>query len=57
LTSGDSVLDVDVTSSVGEKGSIKIRYHLADDETLVVTVELLQPITIKMIRLKEETKP
>ena len=57
MTSGESVLDVDFTSSVGEKGSIKNRYHLANDETLVVPVELLQPITIKMIRLKEETKP
>jgi len=38
-------------------GSLKLRYHLANDDTLVVTVELPKPITIKMIRHNEETKP
>ena len=54
---GDAVLDVAFTSGSGDKGTIKIRYHLVNDDTLVVTVELPQPITIKMIRLNEETKP
>ena len=54
---GDAVLEVGFTSGTGEKGSIKIRYHLANDDTLVLTLELPQPITIKMIRLNEETKP
>ena len=54
---GDAVLDVAFTSGSGDKGSLKLRYHLANDDTLVVTVELPQPITIKMIRHNEETKP
>ena len=53
---GDAVLDVGFTSDSGDKGSIKIRYQLANDDTLVLTVELPQPITIKMIRFNEETK-
>ncbi len=53
---GDAVLEVAFTSGSGDKGSIKIRYHLANDNTLELTIELPQPITIKMIRLNEETK-
>ncbi len=54
---GDAVLEAAFTSGTGDKGSIKIRYHLANDDTLVLTVELPQPITIKMIRFNEEKNP
>ncbi|MFN0051091.1 MAG: hypothetical protein ACKV0T_02810 [Planctomycetales bacterium] len=50
---GDAVLDIRFTSGAGETGSIKLRYRLVDDDTLVVTVELPQPITIRMIRSRE----
>ena len=54
---GDAVLEVAFTSGTGDKGSIKIRYHFANDDSLVLTVELPQPITIKMIRFNEARNP
>ncbi|MBM3272329.1 hypothetical protein FJY94_03605 [Candidatus Kaiserbacteria bacterium] len=54
---GDAVLDVAFTSGSGEKGSLKLRYHLVNDDSLMLTIELPQPISIKMIRINEETQP
>ena len=54
---GDAVLEVAFTSGSSDKGSIKIRYHLPNDDTLELAIELPQPITIKMIRLKEAVAP
>ena len=54
---GDAVLEVAFTSGTGDKGSIRIRYHFANDDSLVLTVELPQPITIKMIRFNEARNP
>ena len=34
---GDAVLEVAFTSGTGDKGSIKIRYHFANDDSLVLT--------------------
>jgi hypothetical protein len=54
---GDAVLEVAFTTVTGDKGSIKLRYHLTNDDTLELTIDLPQPITIKMIRFNEVRNP
>lgn len=50
----DATLGVRYTSGEGEEGSLSLRYHLEDDNTLLLTVELPQPIQIRMVRAKPE---
>ena len=49
---GDAVLELVFTSGDGQEGALSVRQHLEGNDTLIVTVELLQPITVKMIRAK-----
>ena len=36
--------------AAGEQGTLSIRHHWDDEDTLIVTIELPEPIKIKMIR-------
>ena len=47
---GDAVLAITYTSGDGQEGTLSIRYHFQDNDTLILTLELPQPITIRMIR-------
>lgn len=47
---GAAVLEVGYTGGDGNEGTVTVRNRLQDDDTLIMTVELPQPITIKMIR-------
>jgi hypothetical protein len=49
---GDAVLGTAFTSGDGQEGTLSIRHHLEDKDTMIVTVELPLPIKFKMIRVK-----
>jgi hypothetical protein len=49
---GDAVLQLLFTGGDGEQGALSIRHHREDKDTMIVTVELPEPITFKMIRAK-----
>ncbi|QDU38636.1 Lactonase, 7-bladed beta-propeller [Maioricimonas rarisocia] len=51
---GDAVLGLAYTSGDGTSGTISVRMNLEDDDTLVITLELPQPITIRMKRAESE---
>jgi hypothetical protein len=53
LEDGDAVLELGFVSGEGREGAMKIRLHLKDDDTLVLTVEAPEPITRTLIRAKE----
>ncbi len=50
---GDALLKVSFVNAKLEQGTITIRYHFESDDALTLTVELPQPIQVKMIRSKE----
>jgi hypothetical protein len=52
LADGDAVLELGFVNGEGQEGGLRIRHHLEDNDTLVVTIELPQPITFKLIRAK-----
>ncbi len=47
---GDAVLGMLYTSGDGQEGSMNIRHHREDNDTMTVTVELPNPVVIKLIR-------
>jgi YVTN family beta-propeller protein len=49
---GDAVFEAGYTSGDGQEGTLNVRLHLEDNNTLILTVQLPQPITIRMIREK-----
>jgi hypothetical protein len=49
---GDVVLGFAFTGGDGLDGTLSIRHHLEDKDTMIVTVELPEPIKVKMIRVK-----
>jgi hypothetical protein len=49
---GDAVLQMVFTSGDGQEGALTVRHHLEDADTIIVTVELPQPIRWKLIRVK-----
>ncbi len=48
----DAVLGIGFTSPDGQEGLLSIRHQMENKDTMLVTVELPQPITFKMIRSK-----
>lgn len=48
---GDAILGLVFTGGDGEQGAMSIRHRRVDDDTIVVTIELPEPITIRLIRL------
>ncbi|MCM2369273.1 hypothetical protein [Aporhodopirellula aestuarii] len=49
---GDAVLGLLFTAGDGEQGGLSIRHHREDQDTMIVTLELPEPTTVKMIRVK-----
>jgi len=49
---GEIVLELLYTSGDGQTGGLSIRHRLESNDTMIVTVELPQPISFKMIRKK-----
>lgn len=45
-----AVLDVAYKRADGEEGTLKITHRLQNDDSLVITLELPEPITIRMVR-------
>lgn len=50
---GDALLKVSFVNAKLEQGTITIRYHFETDDALTLTVELPQPIQVKMVRSKD----
>ena len=50
---GDAVLELAFVSGDGKEGGMKIRQHLKDNDTLVLTVEAPEPITLTLVRVKQ----
>ena len=53
-TNGDAVIGVAFTSPDGQDGLLSLRQKLVGNDTMVITIELPEPITIKMIRDKRK---
>lgn len=51
---GDATLTLNFSTSAGEKGTLVIRYHFENDETMILTVELPEPIHVKLVRQHQE---
>jgi DNA-binding beta-propeller fold protein YncE len=49
---GDALLKVSFVNAKLEQGTLTIRYHFETDNALTLTVELPQPIHVKMVRSK-----
>ena len=49
---GDAVLETGFVSGDGEEGVMRIRHHLKDDNTMVITIprEDAEPITLTLVR-------
>ncbi len=48
----DALLEVGFSRADGEEGSVNVRYRFEDDDTLILTLELEEPITIRLIRVE-----
>jgi hypothetical protein len=46
------VLGLGYTTPDGQQGGLNVRQRLQDDDTLLVTLELEQPVVFKLVRLK-----
>ena len=49
---GDAILGLLFTGADGEQGALSIRHRLEGKDTLIATVELPEPITLKLTRVK-----
>ena len=49
---GDAVLGIGFTGPDGSEGTFSMRHRMENKDTMLVTIELPQPITFKMIRSK-----
>ncbi|GAA5510330.1 hypothetical protein [Novipirellula caenicola] len=52
---GDAVLGLLFTGADGEQGGLSIRHHREDEDTIIVTIELPEPMQYKMIRVKPKS--
>lgn len=50
---GDAVLSIVFTDGDGQEGVLNIRHHREDKDTVLVTLELPQPVKIKLVRAKK----
>ncbi len=50
---GEAVLGIIYTTSAGQEGGLSIRHKLIAKDTLLVTIELPQLITYKLVRVKK----
>ena len=51
---GDAVLGIEFIGADGQEGRLRLRYHLEDKDTLIVTIGLPNAIKVKMVRAKAE---
>ncbi|RMH33409.1 MAG: hypothetical protein D6690_12200 [Nitrospirae bacterium] len=56
FTKEEAILDMTFVTPEKQEGQLQFRYKLIDDDTMVITVVLPEPIEIKMIRVKEKGK-
>ena len=49
---GDALFALAYSPAQGQDGTLSLRYHRVDDDTLIMTVELPQPIRVKLVRSK-----
>ncbi len=54
-TNGDAIIGIGFTSPDGQNGALSIRQRLEGNDAMVITVELPEPIVIKMVRDKSKT--
>ena len=52
----EAILNLGFVTPEKQEGLLQLRYKFLDDDTMVVTVVLPDPLEIKMIRVKEKTK-
>ena len=52
----EAVLDLGFVTPEKQEGLLQFRYKFADDDTMIATVVLPEPIVIKMIRVKHQSK-
>ena len=50
--SGDAVLGILYTTADGQEGAMSIRFHKEGKDAVSMTIELPQPIRVKLIRAK-----
>jgi len=50
---GDAVLDLGFVTEDGNEGRLKIRHHLQDADTMVVTIDGDKPVAITLVRSAE----
>jgi hypothetical protein len=53
--SGEASLGVAYTAGTGQEGLINIRYRFVNKDTMVMTIELPQPVTVQLIRVKDKS--
>ena len=53
---GEASLGLLFITGSGEEGALQIRHILEDNDTMIVTVDLPEPIKFKMIRVKQQQK-
>lgn len=51
IVDGDAVLGLGFTGGDGQQGAMRIRHHLENDDTMVLTIEGPEPVTFKLIRV------
>ncbi len=56
LEEGKAILDLLFVTGEGVEGALRIRFRLKDDNTMIVTIDLPEPITVKMIRKKSKAR-
>ncbi len=52
----EAVLELGYVTPEKQEGLLQLRYKLIDNDTMIATVVLPEPIVIKMIRLKKQSK-
>jgi YVTN family beta-propeller protein len=50
---GDAVFELGYTGADGAEGTLVLRHRLETDDALIIIVELPQPITLRMVRVKD----
>ena len=53
LTKSEAILGLLFVTGKGEEGALRIRHQLQGDDMMLVIIDLPEPITIKMIRIKK----
>ena len=53
---GDAVLGIAYTSGDGQEGVVSIRYHREAENTVIMTIELPEPIEVKLNRQTQPTE-